>query len=105
MKAQKINSLVFEVRFPPTFPHAPPFFRILQPRLLPFIQGGGGHVTGGGSMCMELLTADGWLPSYSLSSVLFQIKMAISNLEPRPARLASNWQMFVTWCSLRVPWC
>ncbi|KAI0643473.1 hypothetical protein C8Q79DRAFT_979163 [Trametes meyenii] len=86
-----VNSLVFEIRFPPTFPHSPPFFRILKPRFLPFIHGGGGHVTGGGSMCMDLLTADGWLPSYSISAVLLQIKLAISNLEPRPARLAQNW--------------
>ncbi|KAI9060756.1 hypothetical protein FKP32DRAFT_1613420 [Trametes sanguinea] len=88
---KKVNSLVFEIRFPATFPHSPPFFRILKPRFLPFIQGGGGHVTGGGSMCMDLLTADGWLPSYSISAILLQIKLAISNLEPRPARLAQNW--------------
>jgi ubiquitin-conjugating enzyme E2 Q len=37
--AQKnVNSLVFEIRFPPSFPHSPPFFRILKPRFLPFIQ-------------------------------------------------------------------
>lgn len=35
---KKVNSLVFEIRFPPSFPHAPPFFRILKPRFLPFIQ-------------------------------------------------------------------
>jgi ubiquitin-conjugating enzyme E2 Q len=40
---------------------------------------------------MDLLTADGWLPSYSISAVLLQIKLAISNLDPRPARLANNW--------------
>ena len=61
-----INSLVFEIRFPSGFPHAPPFFRILKPRFLGFsqvsdcaifcgraipddfhprCQGGGGHVT------------------------------------------------------------
>ncbi|KAI0656109.1 hypothetical protein C8Q70DRAFT_1014692 [Cubamyces menziesii] len=91
LKANHINSLVFEIRFPPTFPHSPPFFRILKPRFLPFIQGGGGHVTGGGSMCMDLLTADGWLPSYNISSVLLQIKLAISNLDPRPARLSQDW--------------
>ncbi|KAI0824358.1 hypothetical protein BC628DRAFT_1379076 [Trametes gibbosa] len=91
LERNAINSLVFEIRFPPTFPHSPPFFRILKPRFLPFVQGGGGHVTGGGSMCMDLLTADGWLPSYSISAILLQIKLAISNLDPRPARLASNW--------------
>lgn len=35
---KKVNSLVFEIRFPPSFPHSPPFFRILKPRFLPFIQ-------------------------------------------------------------------
>jgi len=42
-------------------------------------------------MCMDLLTSDGWLPSYSISAVLLQIKLAISNREPRPAQLARNW--------------
>ncbi|TFK51185.1 hypothetical protein OE88DRAFT_1658981 [Heliocybe sulcata] len=91
MAAKDINSLVFEIRFPPSFPHSPPFFRIIKPRFLPFIRGGGGHVTGGGSICMDLLTSDGWLPSYSISSVLLQIRMAISNLDPRPARLDQHW--------------
>ncbi|KAJ3535766.1 hypothetical protein NM688_g6931 [Phlebia brevispora] len=91
LEFRKVNSLVFEIRFPYNYPLSPPFFRILKPRFLPFIHGGGGHVTGGGSMCMDLLTADGWLPSYSISAVLLQIKLAISNLDPRPARLAQNW--------------
>ncbi|CAL1702918.1 unnamed protein product [Somion occarium] len=91
MKRVGVNSLVFEITFPPAFPHSPPFFRILKPRFLPFIHGGGGHVTGGGSMCMDLLTADGWLPSYSIPAIILQIKLAISNLDPRPARLASQW--------------
>lgn len=37
---RSVNSLVFEIRFPPSFPHSPPFFRILKPRFLPFIQVG-----------------------------------------------------------------
>lgn len=49
----------------------------------------------GGSMCMDLLTSDGWLPSYSIPAILLQIKLAISNLEPQPARLAQNWNMCV----------
>ncbi|KAJ7753671.1 hypothetical protein DFH07DRAFT_868677 [Mycena maculata] len=91
MKRERVNSLIFEIRFPPTYPIGPPFFRIITPRFLPFIQGGGGHVTGGGSICMDLLTSDGWLPSYSIPAVLMQIKLAISNLDPKPARLAPNW--------------
>ncbi|KAK7028605.1 ubiquitin-CONJUGAT-2 domain-containing protein [Favolaschia claudopus] len=91
LRRQGVNSLIFEIRFPPTYPIGPPFFRIITPRFLPFIQGGGGHVTGGGSICMDLLTSDGWLPSYSISAVLMQIKLAISNIDPRPAQLAHNW--------------
>ncbi|KAH9934607.1 hypothetical protein B0H21DRAFT_759509 [Amylocystis lapponica] len=93
MAERGVNSVVFELRFPPTFPHAPPFVRILKPRFLPFIQGGGGHITGGGSICMDLLTADGWSPIYNIPGILLQIRMAISNLEPRPARLAHNWNL------------
>ena len=44
---RKLNSIVMEIRFPPAFPNSPPFFRIISPRFLPFINGGGGHVTGG----------------------------------------------------------
>ena len=131
-----MNSLIFEIRFPPSFPNAPPFFRIIKPRFLPFIQGGGGHVTGGMhyasnygpylSLIISRLQAvpfawtcslpmvsfprhaihssdaylsfSGWLPSYSISAVLMQIKLAISNLDPRPARLAprGDWKRYAS---------
>ncbi|KAJ7323662.1 hypothetical protein DFH08DRAFT_969210 [Mycena albidolilacea] len=102
-----VNSLIFEIRFPPTYPIGPPFFRIITPRFLPFMHGGGvtsravcpltsiyeliSHFVAGGSICMDLLTSDGWLPSYSISAVLMQIKRVMSTLDLRPARLASNW--------------
>ncbi|KAG1769061.1 hypothetical protein EV702DRAFT_1181859 [Suillus placidus] len=92
LQSKGINSLVFEIRFPSTFPHSPPFFRLVMPRFLPFMQGGGGHVTVGGSICMDLLTSAGWLPSYNIASVLLQIKLAISSTDPKPARLAQNWE-------------
>lgn len=38
MASRGVNSLLFEVHFPPTFPHSPPFFRIIKPRFLPFVQ-------------------------------------------------------------------
>ncbi len=38
-------------------------------------------------MCMELLTNSGWTPASSIESVLIQVRMALCNLEPRPARL------------------
>ncbi|KAG1824854.1 uncharacterized protein BJ212DRAFT_1322854 [Suillus subaureus] len=87
LKSKGVNSLVFEIRFPSTFPHSPPFFRLVMPRFLPFMQGGGGHITVGGSICMDLLTSAG-----DIASVLLQIKLAISSTDPKPARLDQNWE-------------
>ncbi|KAJ5427925.1 Ubiquitin-conjugating enzyme E2 [Penicillium cf. griseofulvum] len=81
------KSIVLELRFPPQFPMDPPLVRVIRPRFLEFAAGGGGHVTAGGSMCMELLTHSGWLPTASIESMLLQVRMAITNTDPRPARL------------------
>ncbi|KAM0753059.1 hypothetical protein T439DRAFT_323673 [Meredithblackwellia eburnea MCA 4105] len=90
MKKHGVTSILLEVRFPESFPMSPPFIRVVYPRFLPFLQGGGGHVTAGGSICMDLLTSSGWLPSYNFSAILVQIRMAISSTEPKPARLDPN---------------
>ena len=89
MKAAGITSIVVEIRFGKDYPHSPPFVRVIRPRFLPFMSGGGGHVTGGGAMCMELLTNSGWSAVSSIESVLLQVRIAIMNLEPKPARLES----------------
>ncbi|KAK3344063.1 hypothetical protein B0T25DRAFT_464196 [Lasiosphaeria hispida] len=89
MKKAGVTSVVLEIRFGENFPMSPPFVRVVRPRFLPFMNGGGGHVTLGGAMCMELLTSSGWSPANSLESVLLQVRLAICNLEPRPARLQS----------------
>ncbi|KAJ5726366.1 uncharacterized protein N7483_007723 [Penicillium malachiteum] len=88
LKAANLNSVVMEIRFPPQFPMDPPFVRVIRPRFMEFTAGGGGHITAGGAMCMELLTSSGWSPVASIESVLLQVRMAISSTEPRPARLA-----------------
>ncbi|KAF6834987.1 ubiquitin conjugating enzyme [Colletotrichum plurivorum] len=92
MKRNNVSSIVLEIRFGQHFPLSPPFVRVIRPRFLPFSQKGGGHVTAGGAMCMELLTNSGWSPVSSMESVLLQVRMAMCNLEPFPARLmnASN---------------
>ncbi|KAF9883659.1 hypothetical protein FE257_003093 [Aspergillus nanangensis] len=90
LKKAKLTSIVTEICFPPQFPISPPFVRIIRPRLLQFKDGGGGHVTAGGSMCMELLTSTGWSAASSMESVFLQVRMALSNMEPCPARLASG---------------
>ncbi|KAI1498060.1 hypothetical protein F5X99DRAFT_420860 [Biscogniauxia marginata] len=90
MKVAGITSIVIEIRFLREFPISPPFVRVIGPRFLPFMNGGGGHVTSGGAMCMELLTNTGWSPANSMESVLLQVRMALCNLEPTPARLQST---------------
>ncbi|BGP08426.1 hypothetical protein JCM10049v2_004273 [Rhodotorula toruloides] len=85
MRQRGVKSILMEIRFGDTYPFSPPFFRVVHPRFMPFIRGGGGHVTGGGSICMDLLTSDGWSSVYTIDAILLQIRM--SNLEPRPGRL------------------
>jgi ubiquitin-conjugating enzyme E2 Q len=87
MKTAGVTSIVLELRFGPDFPFSPPFVRVVRPRFLPFMNGGGGHVTAGGAMCMELLTSSGWSPVSSMESVFLQVRMAMCSLEPKPARL------------------
>jgi ubiquitin-conjugating enzyme E2 Q len=87
MKKSGIGSIVMEVRFGPDFPFSPPFVRVVRPRFLPFMNGGGGHVTAGGAMCMELLTATGWSPANSMESVFLQVRVALCSTDPQPARL------------------
>ena len=51
-------------------PYAPPFLRVVYPRFAFHT----GHVTIGGSICMELLTKSGWRPSNDVDSVIVQVR-------------------------------
>ncbi|KAL6715304.1 hypothetical protein ACLMJK_007569 [Lecanora helva] len=87
LKSKNINSVVLEIRFGKDYPMSPPFVRVIRPRFLSFMQGGGGHVTAGGALCMELLTNSGWSAVSNIESVLLQVRLAMSSTEPKPARL------------------
>ena len=89
MTAAKVQSVVLELRFTDNYPYSPPFIRVIQPRFLDFVQGGGGHVTAGGAICMELLTNSGWNPASTIDSVLLQVRVELTSTDP-PARLAST---------------
>ncbi|CAG8720537.1 14641_t:CDS:2, partial [Gigaspora margarita] len=96
MARHNVECIELEVRFAPDYPNLPPYIRVLRPRLLRFMNGGGGHVTAGGSVCMELLTLGnshdrGWYPEYTMEAVLLQVKLALSSLNP-PARLDHDWR-------------
>lgn len=87
MKSKGIKSVVMEIRFGKNYPMSPPFVRVIRPRFLSFMAGGGGHVTAGGALCMELLTNSGWSAVSNIESVLLQVRLAISSTDPKPARL------------------
>ena len=87
MKSRNLKSIVLELRFGATYPMSPPFVRVIRPRFLSFMAGGGGHVTAGGALCMELLTNSGWSVASNIESVLVQVRAAISSTDPKPARL------------------
>uniref|UniRef100_A0A8C5NC94 Ubiquitin-conjugating enzyme E2 Q2-like n=1 Tax=Gouania willdenowi TaxID=441366 RepID=A0A8C5NC94_GOUWI len=53
------------------FPFDPPFVRVVSPVL------SGGYVLGGGALCMELLTKQGWSSAYSIESVIMQINATL----------------------------
>ena len=87
MKSKGIKSVVMEIRFGKNYPMSPPFVRVIRPRFLSFMAGGGGHVTIGGALCMELLTNSGWSAVSNIESVLLQVRLAMSSTDPKPARL------------------
>eukprot|EP00058_Branchiostoma_floridae_P016529 XP_002602017.1 hypothetical protein BRAFLDRAFT_82604 [Branchiostoma floridae] len=53
------------------FPFDPPFVRIIAPII------NGGYVLGGGAICMELLTKQGWSSAYTIEAVIMQISATL----------------------------
>ncbi|KAK6505505.1 hypothetical protein TWF481_007402 [Arthrobotrys musiformis] len=90
MKAQGVKSVVLELRFGASFPTTPPFVRVIKPRFLPFMNGGGGHVTIGGAVCLEMLTGTGWDSKTTIESVLLNIRLAMMSTDPKPAKLEAG---------------
>ncbi|XP_062501570.1 ubiquitin-conjugating enzyme E2 Q1-like [Corticium candelabrum] len=62
-----------EMKFPKDYPMNPPFVRVIRPRFK-FLTG---HVTIGGSVCMQLLTRSGWRPTTDIESMLIQVRAEI----------------------------
>lgn len=64
------DHVLIEAIFPHTFPNAPPFLRVVYPRFIQYT----GHVTIGGSICVEDLTLSGWKPDNLLESFFVMIR-------------------------------
>lgn len=69
--------------FSDSYPHDPPFVRVVFPRFA-FRTG---HVTVGGSICIESLTPTGWSSARSLESYFVEV---ISLINAGNARLDLN---------------
>ena len=69
-----IKAIEIEITFKDNYPIAPPFIRVVYPHF----KFHSGHITVGGSLCMEMLTNQGWSPTFNVENVITQIKLAIS---------------------------
>lgn len=70
MKFLNVDFILLEVVFPSTYPFAPPFIRVIKPRF----KFRTGHVTIGGSICMEILTNKAWSPANTIESLIISIR-------------------------------
>jgi len=78
---QKLNipALELEISFPDTYPIEPPFPRVIYPRF----QSLTGHITAGGSICMEAISRSGWVPTTNMESLITQIKLVLADGDAR----------------------
>lgn len=63
-------AVIMDLMFPSDFPLQPPFIRVVRPRFMMH----SGHVTIGGSICMEALTPSGWMPTLALENIFVEIR-------------------------------
>uniref|UniRef100_A0AAZ3PD28 E2 ubiquitin-conjugating enzyme n=1 Tax=Oncorhynchus tshawytscha TaxID=74940 RepID=A0AAZ3PD28_ONCTS len=66
-----VDYILLSFSYKDNFPFDPPFVRVVSPVLA------GGYVLGGGALCMELLTKQGWSSAYSIESVIMQINATL----------------------------
>lgn len=71
MAELEIPHILLHLIFPETFPFAPPFMRVVSPRIEK------GFVMEGGAICMELLTPRGWASAYTIEAIVMQFAASI----------------------------
>jgi ubiquitin-conjugating enzyme E2 Q len=75
-------TLNLEMTFPENYPFESPFIRVVSPKF----RFRTGHVTIGGSVCMESITPSGWSSARSIESIFIEIISIIFDPESK-ARL------------------
>jgi len=70
MQKLGVDHILIHCTFPSNYPFQPPYIRVIRPRF----KYRTGHVTIGGSICMELLTNKGWSPQNTVEAVLVSVR-------------------------------
>jgi len=65
------------IRFKDNYPFVPPIVAIVSPRMT------GGHIYGGGAICMELLTNMGWSSAYNVEAIITQVVSTLCRANAR----------------------
>lgn len=84
MAAMNVPNILLHLVFPDNFPFAPPFMRVVEPRIEK------GFVMEGGAICMELLTPRGWASAYTVEAVLMQFAASLVKGQGRIVRKPKN---------------
>lgn len=80
LRELRIPCILLHLAFPDNFPFAPPFMRVIEPRIEK------GFVMEGGAICMELLTPRGWASAYTVEAVLMQFAASLVKGHGRVSR-------------------
>lgn len=74
MARLNIPYIEMEFTFPEGYPIDPPFIRIIHPHFKSLT----GHITSGGSICMEAVSKSGWVPTTSVEALIIQIRLVLN---------------------------
>ncbi|XP_062125311.1 ubiquitin-conjugating enzyme E2Q-like protein CG4502 [Drosophila sulfurigaster albostrigata] len=83
-----VTAILLHLSFPDNFPFAPPFMRVVEPRIEK------GYVMEGGAICMELLTPRGWASAYTVEAVIMQFAASVVKGQGRIARKPKSTKEF-----------
>ncbi|XP_037708764.1 ubiquitin-conjugating enzyme E2Q-like protein CG4502 [Drosophila subpulchrella] len=83
-----VPAILLHLSFPDNFPFAPPFMRVVEPRIEK------GYVMEGGAICMELLTPRGWASAYTVEAVIMQFAASVVKGQGRITRKPKSTKEF-----------
>ncbi|KAH7967383.1 hypothetical protein HPB49_024394 [Dermacentor silvarum] len=87
------DHILLNILFKENYPFEPPFIRVVNPMI------SGGYVLGGGAICMELLTRQGWSSAYTVEAIILQIAATLVKGKAR-IQFSGN----KGWSNVSRPW-